>query len=353
MRGDALNARSSFTAERSRPARKIRIVVAPGTVFGEATYIEEAGYVGRNRRMVKCRCSCGVDFVTRLEGLRRGDVTTCPDCSAKRVWGNTKKHGSPPAYQSWASMIQRCTNPNFPQYKHWGGRGIKVCDRWRHSFEAFLEDMGDRPSCKHQIDRIDNDGNYEPGNCRWATQRQQRRNSSQNVMLEYDGRRACLAEWAESLGISPSSLAYRLKAWGVAKALTSPPIVPRAKQGRSKRAIRVQSELDRLRGEIDAQDGTDADAPDLTDDQWAKVKSPHWADYGAEVTIRWCGELEGIEDHGYLTCIPGQHGDWDMVGLIHIPRPWVEKESPIPEWHSLYSLCRNELVKEIIIVDRS
>jgi hypothetical protein len=110
---------------------------------------------------------------------------------------------------------------------------------------------------------------------------------------------------------------------------------------------------DRLRKEIAAQDGTDGESEDLTRAQWAKVKAPHVTEYGAPVTIKWAGEMEGIEDHGYLTTLPGLGDDWDMVGIVHIPAPWVEKERPEPEWHSLYSLCRNELVSEIIIGERA
>jgi hypothetical protein len=79
-------------------------------------------------------------------------------------------------YQCWRNMISRCHCESHPRFKDWGGRGIAVCDRWRNSFHAFLEDMGVRPSTKHSIDRIDNDGNYEPGNCRWATRSQQQSN---------------------------------------------------------------------------------------------------------------------------------------------------------------------------------
>lgn len=109
--------------------------------------------------------------------------------------------------------------------------------------------------------------------------------------------------------------------------------------------------LTRLQTEVHAQDGTDVNAEDLTTAEWAKVKAVAGAGYGSPVTIRWRGELRGIEDHGYLTCVPGQHDDWDLIGIVHIPRPWVEKERPIPEWHSLYALCRNKLVEAIVIGD--
>jgi len=109
------------------------------------------------------------------------------------------------------------------------------------------------------------------------------------------------------------------------------------------------SDIERIAKEVDAQDGTDADAADLSPEQWAKVEAKSGAGFGSAVTIHWRGELRGIVDHGYLTTIPGRHDDWDMVGIVHIPRPWVEKERPIAEWHSLYSLCRNNLVRKIVI----
>lgn len=109
------------------------------------------------------------------------------------------------------NIIQRCTNPNNPQYSSYGGRGITVCDRWRHSFENFLADMGPRPSDKHSIDRIDNDGNYEPGNCRWATQREQCRNKRSNRIIEFDGVRLPVVDWAERLGVPVEMLRGRIK----------------------------------------------------------------------------------------------------------------------------------------------
>jgi hypothetical protein len=116
----------------------------------------------------------------------------------------------------------------------------------------------------------------------------------------------------------------------------------------------MTSDLDRLRKEIDAQDGTDAEAPDLTRDEWDKVKASNLSDYGSAVMIVFTPDpgFEDCEprmDHGYLTALPERDGDWDMVGIVHIPEPWVEKESPVPEWHSLYSLCKNPKIAEIRI----
>lgn len=127
------------------------------------------------------------------------------------------------AYHSWASMMQRCTNPKRRSYKHYGGRGITVCLRWR-TFENFLADMGDRPDGK-TIDRWpDKDGNYEPGNCRWATNSEQARNSSQTVMVEINGETRPLVEWCERRKISVNTVRCRVKkhGWDYARAIVTP-----------------------------------------------------------------------------------------------------------------------------------
>jgi hypothetical protein len=121
-------------------------------------------------------------------------------------------------------MRARCLNPNCEKYANYGGRGIKVCERWMRSFEAFYEDMGPRPSPKHSIDRIDNDGDYEPGNCRWATDDVQRWNKrSSRPLLEYDGRRMTVYEWAEVTGIHFGTIVTRVnRGWSMRDALTIP-----------------------------------------------------------------------------------------------------------------------------------
>jgi len=120
-------------------------------------------------------------------------------------------------------MIQRCYNHQRKNYDRYGGRGITVCKRWREAFAAFLEDMGEPPTQQHSIDRINNDGNYEPGNCRWATALEQSRNSHHNVTLSYNGETMCISEWAEKLNMAYSALYFRIAGgWSVERAFSQP-----------------------------------------------------------------------------------------------------------------------------------
>jgi hypothetical protein len=117
-------------------------------------------------------------------------------------------------------MIQRCEYQKHQDYHNYGGRGITVCERWRTSFETFMEDMGPRPSKKHSVERKNTDGNYEPSNCYWATQKTQQRNRRNNRLLTFQGKTATVAEWAESIGITQYALHQRLKSMSVKEALT-------------------------------------------------------------------------------------------------------------------------------------
>lgn len=144
--------------------------IKPGDRFGKLTVVEDAGRDRRGQALVRCRCDCGKEAIARASRIRTGSQRSC-GC----LRGRPTVHGrcGTPTYRSWVAMIDRCENPKRERYHRYGGRGITVCPRWRESFAAFLQDMGERPQGK-SIDRWpDNDGNYEPGNCRWATPTQQ------------------------------------------------------------------------------------------------------------------------------------------------------------------------------------
>lgn len=131
-----------------------------------------------------------------------------------------EKHGLTkiPEYKVWKSMKYRCSNPNLNNYKDYGGRGIKVCDRWL-SFTNFIEDMGRRPSNKHSIERVNNDGNYEPSNCEWATTDKQSANKRQTLLTHFD-KTQTVPQWANELGIDRRKIYWRLKkGWTTERAL--------------------------------------------------------------------------------------------------------------------------------------
>jgi hypothetical protein len=127
-----------------------------------------------------------------------------------------------PVYRVWQAMVSRCTLERSKFFYRYGGRGIKVCDRWR-DFKNFYEDMGDRPSPSHSIDRVNNDGNYEPGNCRWATRAEQDLNNSRNVHLTHEGKTMTMKEWAIAKGIRYGTLVTRVaRGWSDDRALETP-----------------------------------------------------------------------------------------------------------------------------------
>lgn len=168
----------------------MRLVDLTGEKFGRLTVIQKAEGVktksGRALTNWICLCECGNEVTVLGENLKKGRTRSC-GCLAKehqREHGKTinLKHGQnhknnpTPEYRAWQSMIQRCENPNCHAYGDYGGRGISICKEWRESFEHFYRDMGPKPSHSHSLDRIDVNGNYEPGNCRWANKATQSRN---------------------------------------------------------------------------------------------------------------------------------------------------------------------------------
>lgn len=138
------------------------------------------------------------------------------------VHGHVSRVHTSRTYNTWRTMTQRCTNPKATKFENYGGRGITVCERWR-VFNNFLADMGERP-LDRSLDRIDSDGNYEPGNCRWATHVEQNRNRRGIVWVEANGERLCLTDWAARLGMASRTISLRLSAgWDPARAVTEPP----------------------------------------------------------------------------------------------------------------------------------
>lgn len=176
--------------------------------FGLLTVTERAPNKGIHSAW-KCTCECGGTTIVMAVNLKTGGTRSCGcvKTGRKPVHG---MHGTP-VYKAWRAMFDRCDNPNTANYARYGGRGIKVCDRWR-KFEPFFADMGQRPSLEHSIDRIDNDGPYTAKNCRWATRIEQARNRSSNVTFTSDGETLTSTEWGERLGLDRHLIARRIAA---------------------------------------------------------------------------------------------------------------------------------------------
>lgn len=178
-------------------------------------------------KSIKRRCSvvnCGRGVVSRgwchkhwTRWRSHGDPSIVLKASGQEMARRARRHGeaahlSPHTaeYKAWQSMKSRCYYKKGPAYADYGGRGITVCDRWRNSYEAFLADVGRRPSPSHSLNRIDNDGNYEPGNVEWATIAQQARNTRRNRFLSINGERLCVLDWAARVGVMPELIYRRL-----------------------------------------------------------------------------------------------------------------------------------------------
>jgi len=163
-----------------------------------------------------CNCDCGKTTKVFHGSLTQGATKSCGCLKAEVTAERNRRniiHGESHTslYHLWRTMINRCCNTNATGYKHYGGRGIIVCDRWRKSFVAFRDDMGARHNNSYSIHRINNDGNYEPGNCKWATHKEQNHNKRNCVMLTKDGQTMNIAEWARALGVPYRRLISRHK----------------------------------------------------------------------------------------------------------------------------------------------
>ena len=177
-----------------------------GQQFGEWTVVRRANDNYRGSAVWVCRCSCGTERNVVSGGLHSGQSRSCGHVR-ETAGGLSHKYAS--EYATWHNMHVRCSDPSHPRYDDWGGRGINVQSRW-NSFTAFLEDMGPRPFPAAQLDRINNDYDYCRENCRWVTAEENVRNSSRIRILEHNGFRMSVADWARKLGVKSSLLYSRL-----------------------------------------------------------------------------------------------------------------------------------------------
>lgn len=193
-----------------------------GQRYGKLTVIKDLGMIerpnGKKRHYWKCKCDCGNTFNVRGDCLKSGNNKSC-GCLQFEHAKITHNMTNTKIYRVWASMKQRCENPNDNGFKWYGDKGIKVCKEWSNSFESFYS-WAKQNGYKEglTIERINVDGDYEPKNCKWITQQKQLLNTTRNKFITYKGKTQTLKEWSDELGIKYMTLWYRLKRWSVERA---------------------------------------------------------------------------------------------------------------------------------------
>lgn len=185
-------------------------------------FVKEFSHTKDRQSYWHCICDCGNKAVVAGTRLKCGKSKSCGCWTIEKTKENNTTHGlsHTKTYWIWYGMISRCTKSDYRHFANYGGRGIKVCERWM-DFPSFLQDMG-HSSEGMEIERINNNGNYEPSNCRWATRKEQCRNMRNNVMFTYNSQTKLLIEWSEETGISYNCLRYRIKAKWPEKDLFKP-----------------------------------------------------------------------------------------------------------------------------------
>ena len=210
---------------------KTKYIIRHGDAFGRLTVLSPGPDLikknGQHATQWWCLCVCGARTLAIGCQLGSGQKRSCGCLKAVRLT-HGESHDGPyrsSEYKSWQAMIFRCVNPNSKDYPRWGGAGITVCERWLRSYENFLADMGRKPSPSHTIDRWpDQKGNYDPGNCRWATMLEQQRNRSSNRLITHEGITLCASEWAALRGVDRHLIICRIdRGWPVDLAINAPP----------------------------------------------------------------------------------------------------------------------------------
>jgi len=190
-----------------------------GQRFGRLTVINQADNKS-GRVCWNCKCECGNTKIISAKTLLNGGTQSCGCLRQQMIAQKNTKHGKSirgqvtPEYLTWCEIIKRTENPSCLGFKNYGGRGISMCQEWRESFETFLNDMGKKPTPLHSIERINNESNYSPLNCKWASRKEQNRNKRNNVFLTHEGKTMCIKEWSEHLGIpAPTLYTRKRKNW--------------------------------------------------------------------------------------------------------------------------------------------
>lgn len=195
-----------------KPSKPMKSLV--GEKYGKLTVLSFYGKDKWGKAIWQCVCDCGIIKNISVTTLKSGYAKSCGCLKKEYLSKKMRTHGLShkiPEYDVWIGIRNRCNNKNEPQYKDYGGRGIKVCERWMKSFPDFLQDMGNRPSKNHSIDRIDVNGDYSPENCRWATWLEQGSNRRDNVFYTIYGATKTQAEWAREFNVSHASIISHLK----------------------------------------------------------------------------------------------------------------------------------------------
>lgn len=207
--------------KQKNPRKRIDLV---GQRFGKLLVLKLYDINKWRNSVWLCRCDCGQIKTIQHSHLKSGAIVSCGCFNMEKSLkhGHAKNGKSSKIYMAWDAMHQRCTNSKTENFNRYGGRGIRVCVRWK-KFENFLKDMGEPPTQQHSINRIDNDGNYCKSNCEWALPKRQARNKRNNRLITYGGKTQCLIEWAEEFNIHERTIAYRLdQGWPIDRVFTQP-----------------------------------------------------------------------------------------------------------------------------------
>ena len=196
-------------------------MIKVGERYGMLKVLKSSARTNSGRLQFECLCDCGNTTIAESSNIERGRTSSCGCYRTQSRYRHNMVNSS--EYQSWCALRVRCYNKKSDHYKDYGGRGIKVCDSWLESFNNFFDDMGYKPNRRYSIDRINNDGDYTPSNCRWAKKKIQARNKRNNHILSYNGESHPITEWEEKLGFKQGTVKSRIYyGWDIERALTEP-----------------------------------------------------------------------------------------------------------------------------------